>query len=163
MNTFSLELNRRHPLTRWALASLVLVLVAAVSAGYAPDGWFQSLRKPSWQPPNWLFAPVWSLIYLCLAAALAQLLLARAGLQRRQALLLFGLQLLFNAMWTPLFFGLHSPLLAFVDICLLWTFALASTLTSLKLDNLAAWLQVPHLLWVSFALILNGVILALNW
>lgn len=163
MNAISPLFDRRRSLSHWAIAAAAIVAVASVGALFGPDAWYQSLRKPSWQPPGWVFGPVWTTIYLCLTIALAQLLQAPAEPARRRALIWFALQLIFNAAWSPLFFGLHSPLLAFIDISALWCFALISALSAFKVDSHAAWLQVPHLLWVSFALILNGVILALNW
>lgn len=163
MNAISPLFDRRRSLSHWAIAAAVILAVAGCGAMFGPDTWYQGLRKPSWQPPGWVFGPVWTTIYLCLTIALALLLQAPAEPARRQALIWFALQLVFNAAWSPLFFGLHSPFLAFVDISALWCFALISALSALKVDSGAGWLQVPHLLWVSFALILNGVIVALNW
>lgn len=151
------------PLAAWLIALAALSAVVAISGLFAPDQWFEGLRKPTWQPRNEVFAPIWALVYVHLGVALALLLQAPADGARQQALAWFGGQLLLNAAWPVLFFGLRSPLLGFVDIALLWTFALGSALAALRVRPLLAWLQLPHLLWVSFALVLNGVILALNW
>jgi tryptophan-rich sensory protein len=146
------------------LASLAAVGAAmAVGGAFPPDAWYEQLIKPTWQPPDSVFAPIWSMLYAALAIALALLIQSPRSVERRQAITLFGLQLVFNAAWTVLFFGLHSPLFAFVDVICLWIFALCSALAALAVRPASAWLQLPNLLWVSFALVLNGVIMALNW
>lgn len=151
-----------RPAQAWIIAIAVIALVLACGAAFPPGDWYAGLRKPTWQPPNWLFGPVWSALYALLTIALALLLQSRRGPRRRIALIWFGVQLALNAAWTPLFFGLQRPDLAFVAICLLWIAQLGSILAAFKLRPLAGWLQVPTLAWVSFALVLNGVISALN-
>lgn len=157
----SQEFERSWP--HWMIGIVVVASVMAIGSTFPPGTWYEQLAKPTWQPPAWVFAPVWTLIYATLAASLALLLAAPAGVDRRNALRMFSLQLLFNAAWTPLFFGAESALLAFIDVVCLWIAALASALFSVAVRPAAAWLQMPNLLWVSFALVLNGVILALNW
>lgn len=151
-----------RPLQAWAIAIAAVVLVLACGALFPPGDWYSALRKPTWQPPSWVFGPVWSSLYALLTIALALMLKARRGPRRRVALGWFGLQLGLNAAWTPLFFGLQRPDLAFLVICALWIALLGSILAAFKLRPLAGWLQVPTLAWVSFALVLNGVIFALN-
>jgi benzodiazapine receptor len=150
------------PAAAWVIAIAAIALVLACGVLFPPGDWYAGLRKPTWQPPGWLFGPVWSTLYALLAVALALLLKARPSAQQRNALGWFVLQLSLNAAWTPLFFGLQRPELAFALICLLWIAQLGSILASFKLRALAGWLQVPTLAWVSFALVLNGVIVALN-
>jgi tryptophan-rich sensory protein len=94
--------------------------------------------------------------------SLALLLQAPAGARRSRALRWFAAQLVLNAVWTPLFFGLQQPLVAFFSICLLWLCLLRCTFASFEVRGVSGWLLVPTLLWVSFALVLNGVIVALN-
>lgn len=166
MSTQPMDLHRSRtgmrPSQAWPIAIVAIALVLACGALFAPGEWYESLRKPTWQPPNWLFGPVWSSLYALLAIALALVLQAPAGRPRRVALGWFGAQLVLNAAWSPLFFGLQQPALAFVCICLLWIAQLGSILAAFKLRTASGWLQVPTLAWVSFALVLNGVIVALN-
>lgn len=163
MNSRVVSQDPERSWPHWLTGILVVAAVMAIGSAFPPGEWYERLAKPTWQPPSWAFAPVWTVIYATLAASLALLLKAPAGEDRRNALLLFSVQLLFNAAWTPLFFGAESALLAFIDVVCLWVAALASALFAVSVRPAAAWLQIPNLLWVSFALVLNGVILALNW
>ena len=166
MSTQPMDIHRTRtglrPAQAWSIAIAAIAVVLACGALFPPGDWYAALRKPTWQPPNWLFGPVWSSLYALLAIALALLLQARPGPRRSVALVWFGVQLALNAAWSPLFFGLQQPSLAFVCICLLWIAQLGSILAAFKLRPAAGWLQVPTLAWVSFALVLNGVIVALN-
>ena len=127
-----------------------------------PGEWYASLKKPSWNPPPWIFAPVWSTLYAMMAVA-AWLVWKRGGFStQRRPLALFLAQLALNALWTPLFFGLHRPGLAFVEILLLWL-AIAATLLAFRpVNRAAAWLLAPYLAWVSFAAALNFSLWRLN-
>jgi len=144
------------------VAALAVAVVLAIGGLFPPGPWFESLAKPTWQPPAAVFAPVWSVLYAMIAISLGLVLASPRGADRRRALWAMGLQLVLNAAWTPLFFGLQSPLLAFVDIVALWLVTVASIAAVARVSGLGALLLVPPLLWVSFALILNGVIMALN-
>lgn len=136
--------------------------VAAIGAQFMPDEWYAGLKKPSWNPPGWIFAPVWTALYTMMAVA-AWLAWRRGGfVGQRPALLLFLLQLFFNALWSWLFFGRHQPALAFVDILLLWLSLLATTVAFWKVNVVAGLLLVPYLLWVSFAAGLNFALWRLN-
>jgi tryptophan-rich sensory protein len=121
--------------------------------------WYAGLVKPSWTPPDWVFGPVWSVLYLSMAAA--AWLLWRKG-HAAVPLILFAVQLAFNAAWPWLFFGLHSPGAALIDIVLLWA-AIAVTMIAFWRRSVAAGLLlVPYLAWVSFAAVLNFAIWRLN-
>lgn len=148
---------------------LVLLVVCYATAGLGAwsnvgpiQDWYPSLRKPSWTPPNWVFAPVWTALYLMMALA-AWLVWLRVGWPScRIALGLFAVQLVLNAVWSGLFFRLHSPGIAFAEIILLWC-AIAATLWSFgRISALAAGLFAPYLLWVTFAAVLNGTIWRMN-
>jgi benzodiazapine receptor len=154
--------ERMQPALAWLIAAGALAAVLAAGTAFPPDAWYAELRKPTWQPPNAVFGPVWTTLYLMMMVSLALLLQAPAGARRTHALSWFAAQLVLNAAWTPLFFGLQQPLLAFVVICLLWLTLLASIFAAFAVRGLSAWLLAPTLLWVSFALVLNGVIVALN-
>jgi translocator protein len=117
--------------------------------------WYASLDKPAWTPPNWLFGPVWTLLYISMAVA-AWLVWRERGFGGAPLPLgLFCLQLLLNAIWSFLFFGLRNPGLAFAEIVLLWLAILATTLSFRRVNRTAALLLVPYLLWVTYASALN--------
>ncbi len=130
------------------------------SAG--PGPWFDQLHKPTWNPPGWLFGPVWTFLYLTMGVA-AWLVWRRGGFgTQRGPLQLFLVQLALNALWTPLFFGLHQPGFAFVDIVFLWIALVATIFTFLRAHRPAGLLLLPYLVWVSFASFLNFTIWQLN-
>lgn len=141
---------------------LLCFAAAAPGAFFMPGEWYDGLNKPTWNPPGWLFGPVWSCLYAMMAVA-AWLVWKRGGFSaHRQALGLFLAQLFLNALWTPLFFGLHQPGLAFVEILLMWL-AIAATLIAFRpISRPAFWLLVPYLAWVSFAAVLNGTLWRMN-
>jgi benzodiazapine receptor len=147
-----------------ALIVWLLLCYAAASLGafFMPGEWYDGLRKPSWNPPGWIFGPVWTVLYTMMAVA-AWLVWKRGGFAaQRRPLGFFLVQLALNALWTPLFFGLHQTGLAFAEIILMW-FAIAATIAAfLKVHRPAAWLLVPYLAWVGFAAVLNGTLWSLN-
>ena len=153
------------PARAWlALAGWLLLCFAAASLGgiFGPGEWYASLNKPSWNPPGWLFGPVWTTLYAMMAVA-AWLVWRRGGFARQgRALTFFLVQLALNAAWTPLFFGLQRPGLAFAEIVLLWL-AIAATIYAFRpVSRVALWLLVPYLAWVSFAAALNFTLWRLN-
>ena len=147
-----------------ALAGWVAVTFAAAAMGglFLPGDWYARLQKPAWNPPNWIFGPVWTALYTIMAVT-AWLVWKRGGFAgQRRALLFFLLQLIFNALWSPLFFGLKSPALAFVDIALLWLTLSATLVVFWRTSGMAGALLVPYLAWVSFAAALNYALWQLN-
>jgi tryptophan-rich sensory protein len=132
---------------------------AAVGARFRPGTWYAGLRKPPWNPPNWLFAPVWTVLYALMAVA-AWLVWRRTGLSWECGL--FVLQLALNAAWTWLFFGLKRPALALAEIAVLWLVILATLLAFWSVRPLAGWLLVPYLAWVTFATALTAALWRLN-
>ena len=125
-------------------------------------GWYKTLEKPSFNPPNWIFGPVWSLLFFMMALA-AWLVWRRFGFARaKAALTVFVVQLIANMMWSILFFGLHSPSLAFYEICLLWVLIAATIVLFWKKSRSASGLLIPYLAWVTFASVLNFWIWQLN-
>jgi len=148
----------------FALAGwLALCFAAAGTAVFvSTGGWYAALHKPSWNPPAWVFGPAWSLLYVLMAVA-AWLVWREGGWKAQgRTLGLFLFQWVLNALWTPLFFGLHRPGLAFAEIVVLWL-AIAATLASFwKVRTAAGVLLVPYLAWVSFAAVLNCTIWRLN-
>jgi benzodiazapine receptor len=124
--------------------------------------WYADLAKPSWRPPNWLFGPVWSILYLSMAIA-AWLVWRQNGIVgSRVPLAAFGIQLVLNVGWSWCFFGLHSPGIAFLDIVFLWMAILVTIVLFWLKSTLAGILLLPYLIWVSFASVLNFAIWRLN-
>ncbi len=156
-----MAISARHWLA--LVGFLVLTLgVAALSGAATADSvrsWYPSINKPSWTPPSWLFGPVWTLLYLMMAVA-AWLVWRQAGWGG--ALVMFGVQLLLNALWSPLFFGWQQIGWAFVDIVALWLAILATTILFWQIVPAAGILFLPYLAWVSFATALNFALWRLN-
>lgn len=149
------------------LASVVACQLAGIlGAVFTRAGipvWYAGLEKPSFSPPNWLFGPAWITLYLLMAVAaylVWQKGLAHPGV--RAALAAFVVQLLLNALWSPAFFGLRSPLAGAVVIVVLWLAIALTMFLFWKLARPAAWLLLPYLLWVSYASALNISIYLLN-
>ncbi len=132
-------------------------------AGYAfkPDGWYRRIVKPEWTPPDWLFAPVWTALYLLIGVAVYRV--ARRDSEHTPAALAwFFAQLVLNALWSPLFFGLHRPDLALACIVALWIAIVGTMRSFAKISPASAALLAPYLLWVSYATALNAAIVHLN-
>lgn len=148
-------------------AWVVIVVAAGAMAGvlFPPGEWYQGLEKPTWNPPAWLFGPVWTTLYILLGTG--AWLVGRepgeaAAAERHKAWWVFGAMAVLMLAWTPLFFGLQSPALAFVDISLLWVFVLWTMVAFGRVRPMAGYLQLPLVFWVSFALVLNGTIWLIN-
>ncbi|MEN9557864.1 MAG: hypothetical protein RL141_233 [Candidatus Parcubacteria bacterium] len=127
-----------------------------------PD-WYGTLQKPVLNPPSWIFGPVWTTLYALMG--ISAFLIYQKGWKRKDvkfALVVFGAQLFLNAMWSILFFGLHNPLAALIEIFILWLAILCTIIHFYKVSRLAAYLLIPYILWVSFAVYLNGSIVWLN-
>ena len=151
---------------RWlALAMWVGLCVAVgVVAGllFKPGAWYASLEKPAFNPPAWLFAPVWTMLYIAMGVAAWRIECLPASAERKLALRQFGVQLALNAAWTPVFFGGQS-LWGGVVVIVLMAFAIIVAIQRFyPLDKIAAWLLAPYLAWVAFASILNVSLLAFN-
>jgi translocator protein len=148
----------------WVLAGFVaLCLSVAAVGGFATASsvidWYPTLNKPSWNPPSWLFGPVWTVLYIMMAVA-AWLVWKQDG--SRPALILWGGQLALNLAWSFLFFGARSPILGLIDIIGLWLAIAATIFLFAQKSRVAAYLMVPYLCWVSFATALNAAIVMLN-
>jgi benzodiazapine receptor len=149
------------------LASIIICQAAGVigsifTASSIPT-WYAQLRKPTFNPPNWIFGPVWILLFLLMGISLY--LLWSEGLQAdgvKEALIVFSVQLILNIIWSILFFGLKNPFLAFIEIIALWLTILLTMLLSYKVSPAASYLFIPYMLWVSFAAVLNLYIFRLN-
>ena len=149
------------------LASLIMCYTAAFFGaffgGVARSDWYASLAKPEFMPPDWLFGPVWTILYGMMAISL--FLVWRQGLDRprgKTAFVVFLAQLIVNAIWSPVFFGLKMPELALIVIIILWLSICLTVAIFAKVSRLGAWLLVPYLAWVTFATVLNAAIAYFN-
>jgi translocator protein len=134
--------------------------VASVLTSGAVRTWYPQLRKPEWNPPNWVFGPVRTVLYVMMA--MSAWLVWRVGRGATAAMALFAVQLLLNAAWSLIFFRLHAIGLAFGEILLLWMMVVATAVAFLPISFLAAWLLVPYMVWVGFASYLNFRIWQMN-
>ncbi len=151
-----------------AAGAIAIGLVVAVSlAGQAATypnltPWYAGLEKPAFNPPNWIFAPVWSALYALMAFAAWRVMRLPPSPARRTALILFGAQLGFNAAWSWMFFAAQSPLLGLINIVPQWLAVVATIVMFARLDRLAAGCLVPLAAWVAYAALLNAAIFRLN-
>ncbi len=125
--------------------------------------WYETLLKPTWTPPGWVFGPIWTTLYLLMAIAAARIWNVRGSSALvRGALVLYGLQLLLNLLWSILFFGLESPALGLLGIVLLWIVIVATIIVFWRIDTISGVLLLPYIVWVSIAMTLNYRIFVLN-
>ena len=127
------------------------------------QGWYMTLQKAPFNPPSWIFGPVWTALYFIMAVALFLVLQKKLKKQRNFLIILFSVQLILNFFWSVIFFGLHLPLAAFIEIIFLWISIALLIVDFWKYSKTAAILLFPYLLWVSFASILNLSVALLNW
>jgi tryptophan-rich sensory protein len=146
------------------IAAVTVISVLGIGGALTTIGpWYRALRKPSWNPPDWAFGPAWTVI-LGLAGWAGVLGWTHApdtGTQV-QIIVLFGVNIVFHMLWTPLFFNLRRPDWALIEVAFLWSSVVALMIGLAPLSSLAAWLLLPYLLWVSFAAFLNFTIVRLN-
>lgn len=154
-----------------SITKLIISLGICLFAGFlgsvfttpAIPTWYATLIKPSFSPPNWVFFPVWTTLYIMMGISL--FLIWQKGSQDSQvktAFLLFGIQLVFNVLWSVAFFWLKSPFFGLIVISILWIFILLMILNFMKLSRYAGLLLIPYIIWVSFAAVLNFEIWILN-
>ncbi len=137
--------------------------IGALFTSPAISTWYTTIQKPSFNPPNWIFAPVWTLLFLLMGISLY--FVWSRGLEDKKikiAVFIFCVQLVLNIFWSFLFFGLQSPLYAFIGIVILWLAILLTIISFYKISKIAAYLLLPYILWVSFASVLNFSILIIN-
>jgi benzodiazapine receptor len=150
--------------------SQVVGVIASLITIPSVEGWYRTIRKPSFTPPNGVFGPVWTLLYLLMGISLYLIWNKKehentspaVKIQARRAITVFGVQLSLNALWPFLFFGLKSPLYGLIDIVLLWLAIIGTIALFAPISVAAAVLLIPYLLWVSFAAVLNYYIWSLN-
>ena len=149
------------------IISVVICQLAGVVGSFftfnSVKTWYLTINKPVFNPPSWVFGPVWTILFLLMGISL--FLVWSKGFDNPQvkiALLIFAAQLILNVLWSTLFFGLKSPLFAFVEIVILWIFILLTIINFYSISKPASYLLIPYLLWVTFASVLNFAIFLLN-
>jgi tryptophan-rich sensory protein len=145
------------------LVCLIAGLIGMIFTSSAIPTWYAGLEKPSFNPPNWIFGPVWTTLYILMGISLY--LVWSKGIEKKevqQGMLFFGIQLFINALWSIIFFGLHQPLIAFIEIIIMWIMILITIIKFYNISKPAAYLLIPYILWVSFASVLNLFITMLN-
>jgi tryptophan-rich sensory protein len=140
---------------------IVLGSLPTLFSTEALQNWFPTINKPSWNPPNWLFGPVWTILFLMMGVALWQIIISEHPIKAK-ALQWYTIQFILNMLWTILFFTLHSPGAAFIEIIFLWLSINYTIVLYSKIKKSAAYLLLPYICWVSFAAILNATIYWLN-
>lgn len=147
------------------VVALAIIALGAIGAWFTKLGpWYWRLRKPSWQPPDWLFGPAWTLIFALMgcAAVLAWNAPRASDGQRAAVATAFGVNFVLNTLWSVLFFTKRRPDLALIEVAAFWASIVALIIVVRPVSSLAAWLLAPYLAWVSFASVLNQRIVALN-
>lgn len=154
------------------IAKIAIALVVCLMVGYSAsivtrpsvETWYPTILKPSFNPPNWIFMPVWTLLYILMAVAAGLVWdkIKEQNQEVKKALGFFLVQLILNAIWSYLFFGLKNPMLALIEIALLWLMIYETYLKFVKINKTAGYLLIPYMAWVSFAGILNASIWWLN-
>ena len=149
-------------LVPFLLACFAAAGVGSVATSGSVKTWYPQLNKPEWNPPNWVFGPVWTILYAMMAISVWLVWRETGWAGAKLPLTLFAIQLFLNTMWSILFFGMHAIGAAFADILLLWMMIVATAVAFSSVSFLAAWLLIPYLTWVAFASYLNFRIWQMN-
>ena len=149
------------------IISIVIPVAVGATAGFFTatgiDSWYQTINKPSWNPPSWIFAPVWTTLYVMMGIALYLVWKSDSSdILKKTAISLFAVQLILNFFWSFIFFNQQQPGWALAEIIAMWIFILLTIFAFAQVSKPAAWLLVPYISWVSFATVLNYTIWQLN-
>lgn len=136
--------------------------VGSIFTASSVGGWYQTITKSPLNPPGWIFAPVWTALFLLMGYSLYMIWTSENAMDKKKAYWIFGAQLALNTLWSVFFFGLQNPGLAFFEIIILWLAILANIIVFYQINRWAGYLLVPYLAWVSFAAYLNYSIWKLN-
>jgi len=150
------------PLIGFILITFIAAFIGSLFTTPSITSWYRNLNKPSFAPPNFLFAPVWTILFFLMAIAAFLVWQNKNNSQAKKALIFYFVQLAFNSLWSIIFFGLHNPGVAFLEIIILWLLILLTLIKFYKIQKIAGLLLVPYLLWVSFASFLNLFVWLLN-
>lgn len=144
------------------LLPLIIGFVASFFTQSSVDTWYQTIDKPVFNPPDWVFAPVWTLLYILIGIAFYLVWEKNFGSNKKKVLTIYFVQLFLNFLWSLLFFGLQSPILGLIEIVILWIFIFMNIKVFYKVTKPAGYLLIPYLIWVSYALLLNLSIVIIN-
>jgi len=161
---------KKHQERKIKLLEVFIAIVIAQIAGFlgsifttsSINSWYNTLNKPSWNPPNWIFAPVWTTLFIFMGIASYLIWRNKRNPLSKKTLVLYFIHLIFNILWSVFFFGLKNPFMALLEIIALWIIILVLIMKFYKINKTAAYLMIPYLAWVSFATILNASIVILN-
>ena len=157
-----MKLRSAVALTAFLLATFLAGGIGSWATFENVRSWYPSLVKPSWNPPSWVFGPVWTCLYVLMSCAAWRVWRLREGVAARRVVIAYGGHLVLNALWSVLFFGLRRPGLALLEILVLWGVLAAFQRWFWREDRVAALLWAPYLAWVSFATVLNATLWWLN-
>lgn len=146
----------------WIAVSESVGMAGAIFTSKSIPGWYATLNRPSFSPPNWIFGPVWTALYACMGIAMALVMSTPGAARKRTATVLFVVQLVLNFAWSVIFFGYRKPLWAFIEIIVLLVAIIITTVLFFTINKKAGLLMIPYVLWTSFATVLNGSIAARN-
>jgi len=155
-------MNKHFKLIISMLIPLAVGFIGSFATSNSVNTWYKTLKKPIFNPPNWLFGPVWTLLFILIGLSFYFVWIENSEKQKKVAFIVYSIQLLLNLMWSFLFFGIKSPLAALVEILVLWIAIIANIIIFYNISNKAGLLLIPYLLWVTFAIVLNFSIFILN-
>jgi len=144
------------------LIPLVIGFLGSFFTSSSVNNWYATINKPTFNPPNWIFGPVWTVLFFLIGISFYLVWKKGFGKNKIKIIGIYALQLLLNFIWSLLFFGLQSPALALIEIIILWFVILANIIIFYKSTKIAGYILIPYLLWVSFATVLNFAIFILN-
>lgn len=145
------------------LISIIIAFIPSmIGVFYRPGAWYLEIAKPEWNPPGWIFGPVWTMLYLSMAVAAWLVWQQREKIEIKIPLIIYSIHLILNALWSWIFFGIHNLPLSVIEILLLWASIVGTIILFYKIRKLAGLILIPYLLWVSFASYLNYTIWVLN-
>jgi len=144
------------------LVPLIVGFIGSFFTSSSVTNWYSTINRPYFNPPNWLFAPVWTVLFVLIGISFYLVWDKGFGNIKARALSIYGANLGLNLLWSLLFFGLRNPFLAFIEIIILWFVILANIMVFYKVSKAAGLLLIPYILWVSFASVLNYYIYILN-
>lgn len=155
-------MNRYLKLTLCIILPLLIGGISGYASASGINIWYMGLNKPFFNPPNYLFGPVWSMLYILMGISFYRILQSQDSEIKTRAIIIFCFQLVLNFCWSFLFFRFQMLAISFIEIIMMWLSIASMIYTFKKIDKTAAYLQIPYLLWVSFANVLNGAIWYLN-
>ena len=158
-------IDRMKKIGQFLLALLIPLTIGGVSGYFTVEaipGWYRTIEKPEWNPPNWVFGPVWTTLYVLMGIAMYLIWTQPRTKNRQRALYLNAAQLILNFFWSLIFFNLHAIGWALIEILSMWVLIVTTMFAYDKVHKPAAWLLLPYIIWVSFATILNFAIWRLN-